>query len=490
MDSLRPVPARVGLALLITAMLLLQAGCFNSLARPDVAPDIAPSPSEPWKPAPGQVEAPAQATATPLIPPELLKAKDQWSLINLVDIALRNNTQTRAAWAAARAAAANVGSQQGAFYPQIDVGGDLTWTQQALRKSYPRQETTLGPSASLSYILYDGGGRQAAVDEARQALFSANLTHNATIQNVLLQVIQTYYQYLNSKALLEAEQTAYKAAQASLDAAEQRHQAGVATVADVLQAKAALSQIQLTIETIKGQIQVIRGALATAAGLPANVTFDVESRPVELSIPLKTRDVETLITRAMAQRPDLSAMRAEVKLSQAHIRKVQAAGSPTLSLGSSVSGAFNSHARGFGDNVAVGISLNFPLFTGYTHTFNVMQAKAQAEQTREQYRTLEQEITLQVWSSYYNLQTADQRIKAAKDLLDSASQSYDVALGRYKAGVGNVVDLLNAQSVLENARAQSISARTDWYLALAQLVHDTGALKLDALGLTMPPANK
>jgi hypothetical protein len=51
-----------------------------------------------------------------------------------------------------------------------------------------------------------------------------------------------------------------------------------------------------------------------------------------------------------------------------------------------------------------------------------------------------------------------------------------VALGRYKAGVGTILDLLSAQSALQSARAQRVQAYSDWFVSLTQLAHDTGTL--------------
>jgi outer membrane protein TolC len=53
----------------------------------------------------------------------------------------------------------------------------------------------------------------------------------------------------------------------------------------------------------------------------------------------------------------------------------------------------------------------------------------------------------------------------------------DVALGRYRAGVGGIIELLTAEAALENARAQEVQARTDWFLSIAQLAHATGTLE-------------
>ncbi len=89
---------------------------------------------------------------------------------------------------------------------------------------------------------------------------------------------------------------------------------------------------------------------------------------------------------------------------------------------------------------------------------------------------LDRSVELQVWTSYYGLKTSEQEIVTAKDLLASAEASYDVALGRYKEGVGSILDLLAAQSVLADGRVQLVRARSDWFLALVQFTHDTGTL--------------
>jgi outer membrane protein TolC len=83
-------------------------------------------------------------------------------------------------------------------------------------------------------------------------------------------------------------------------------------------------------------------------------------------------------------------------------------------------------------------------------------------------------VVLQVWTSYYALETATQLVRTSSDLLASAEQSERVALGRYREGVGTILDLLAAQSALASARSQDIQARAGWFIALAQLARDTG----------------
>src|SRR6185295_7102014 len=98
-------------------------------------------------------------------------------------------------------------------------------------------------------------------------------------QDVVLQVQQQYYALLDAKALLDAQQSTLKERHANLDSAEARHNAGVATIADVLQARTALSQAELTSETIEGNLRTIEGTLSTTMGLPPTTRFEFPSLP-------------------------------------------------------------------------------------------------------------------------------------------------------------------------------------------------------------------
>ena len=81
-----------------------------------------------------------------------------------------------------------------------------------------------------------------------------------------------------------------------------------------------------------------------------------------------------------------------------------------------------------------------------------------------------------MWTAYQNLTTATQTLRTSADLLASAEQSERVALGRYKAGVGTILDLLNAQSALAAARVQRIQAQLDWNVSRASLAKAVGTL--------------
>jgi outer membrane protein len=475
-------------AALALAGVLAASGCGHFAPKRSISESVAAAPAIPWTPPPEG--RPPQEPAQKLeIPEEYTKPGTTLSLAQLVDVALRNNPLTREAWHFARAAAAEVGVQRAEFFPVIELDGSITRRKAAdVGGQFRFLQTTYGPAASLNWLLFDFGGRTADVAEAQAALYAADWVHNAAIQDVVLQVAQAYYAYLNAKALVVARQSNLEEARRNLDAAQERHRAGVATIADELQARTVVSQSELNLQETQGQVQVIRGALATAVGVPATIPVDVGELPEDLPLDRAQQGIDELIVRATEERPELAARRFEAEAANQRIQSARAVGMPKLFASGTINRTYYYNATGnpFSDNYAGSILLTIPVFTGLDVVYSTRKAEEEAELARATADRTEDEVTLEVWTSYYLVQTAAQRVKTSRDLLASAAQSTEVAQGRYKEGVGSILDLLTAQALLSNARAQEVEARSLWFLAMAQLAHSTGALLPRAAEITNP----
>ena len=337
--------------------------------------------------------------------------------------------------------------------------------------------TQFTPSASLSYLVFDLGGRAGTIEAAKQTAIAANLTHNATIQNVVLQAESTLFSFLASRGLRDAQLIAVREAEADTAAAEARRRVGVGTLEEVLQARTALAQARFQLATLEGNVLSSRGNLAAAVGLPANARFDVPMIAASDSVATIAASVDTLINRAIVLRPDIAESRAEAAALAADIRVARAAGFPALTLNSNASIPRTIQGISNSSNAySLQLGVQIPIFNGFARQYDVKSARDQYEAGLARVASTTQQATVQVFASYAALSTSTQRVSAGNDLLASATQSADVALGRYREGVGTIVDVLLAQSALATARAEQIQARWEWQTALAQLAHDTGSL--------------
>ncbi|HYC32291.1 MAG TPA: TolC family protein, partial [Gemmatimonadales bacterium] len=288
------------------------AGCVGTPSAGGVR-GVAPRPEVPWTPPAGEPARVARDTtpASP-VPPDLADRIRRLSLADIVDLGLRNNPTTRLAWANARTAAAAYGAERGAWLPTVDA--DVTASRLKTVASQGRtavRQSVLTPSVTLSYLLFDFGGRTGRVAGARNRMLAASYTHNAAIQDVVLQIQVAYFQYQANRALLEAQRTTLHEAELNLTAAEERRRVGLATIADVLQARTAASQARLDLQSIEGNLQTSRGALALSLGLPANLPYDVDSTDYAAPVAAVADSVDAVIDAAVEGRPDLAAARAD-----------------------------------------------------------------------------------------------------------------------------------------------------------------------------------
>ena len=140
------------------------------------------------------------------------------------------------------------------------------------------------------------------------------------------------------------------------------------------------------------------------------------------------------------------------------------------------------------NTTTVGLNVTIPLFSGYAPSYRIQSALANADVKIAQRDRLKLQVSLDVWGAYQSLRTSIESVNASNALVRSAEESARVALGRYKAGVGNIIDTLSAQSALANAHQQIVQSTLNWNIARASLAQAIGGLD-NAMILSLPQAN-
>jgi outer membrane protein len=414
-----------------------------------------------------------------------------WTLVDVIDQALCNNPQTRQAWANARFQAAQVGIAKSAYFPTVTLNTSVSRSMNAAGTNLQLTTITSAgglsepinrftPVVSLNYLLYNFGGREAQLESAQRTLEASNWTHDATLQTVMFSAIQAYYQVFATQAAAEAALVSEHAGNEALTAAQKRYEVGAAALADALQAKTAFAQARLNRQKTEGDARVAVGSLANALGLDADYRLDIAAPFLPKPDAEQETMVHRLIEEAKAMRPDLAAAEATVKAAEANVKAAEAGHWPSISV---ISNYGYSHTSLPSDTQSwtIGMQVSLPLFNGFNTTYQIRSAEEQLEIKRADYDKLEQSVSLDVWRAYQLLNTALESFKSSEDLLASADQSEKVAMGRYKAGAGNIIDLLNAQASHANARLQLIQAQYTWLTQKAQLAQALGRLDISSI---------
>ncbi|MGF6764749.1 outer membrane protein [Paraburkholderia sp. GAS33] len=415
-------------------------------------------------------------------------------LAEAVQRALCSNPKTREAWADVKAQAAGLGVARAAYLPTItgngqvvrddsitDVTGHPTLSSATLA-------TINSESVQLNWTLYDFGARAAAVHNASALLAAAQSTENATLQSLFVAVAKDYYAAQAASAALAAAVDIEHMAADSAKAASARVDKGIAPISDALQAETAYTQAVLN--RIKAQ-----GAWQTAAGTLAS---DMDLSPdIPLELPLVTAGVQPdatftqsvgeLIEDARRDHPTVLAAQAQVDAAAAKVDQTRAEGLPNISLVSKYTRDNQPASLGLGipefpatgHEWYVGVQVTIPFFEGFGRMYQVRQGRAQLEQQEDALDDARRQVGLEVWNSYQAVQTSIDSVKDSAELLDIAQRSFTAAQHRYQAGVGNILELLNAQTALANAQQQRVQALADWRAARLRLAGSLGRLDLD-----------
>lgn len=414
------------------------------------------------------------------------------TLEDMIEQVLCHDPQARLNWANARAQAAYVGVRQSAYLPRLSASSGITTgrndTNYDQREEYSGSghKSQVDHRLALSWVLFDFGRRDAALRNARQLLVAANANQDEQLQQTFILAAQLYYDTLAAQnSQIAAARVAALAAE-NLKAASAKHDAGAAALSDRLQAEAAYSQAALNEVRSNGALVNAKGLIALRMGLAPQTPLELVGSLTRRPDTQFVKGIDELLEQARQDHPSLVAAKARLDAAKAAIDENKAQGRPTLSFIANASDvqlnqsmAFNGDSR-TRDN-SVGLQLNIPLFEGFERTYQVRGAEAQMEAMEAELTNVEQRISIDLWSNYQALIIETRSLEKTAEWVEQSNQALDVVQGRYRSGVGSMIELLNALTAYATAEQQHISALNSWQMARLKLAASLGRLGFWAL---------
>ncbi|MBS0621756.1 MAG: TolC family protein [Verrucomicrobia bacterium] len=411
---------------------------------------------------------------------------DSLSLTELIGLALQNSPDLRATWADARIAAAQYGIGRSEYYPDFNFNTDVLATrfaslfggggffggEQLIQSNY----INYGPDVTVSYLILDFGARAAKNQALCQALLSANWFHNRSIQTVVQTVATDYYTYLGAVEQVRADTENLHDAETILDQAKAKHRAGIADLADEMNALTQVAKVQLQLLTDEQTEVNDYVALTQAAGVPANIPLKVDEMPSIIPTLYIRQHIEALVCKAYTYRPDLLAALADVRSHCAYVREQQQNRWPQINFKGAYGRTYwNSGMHTPYDGTAE-LSLTLPLFRGWYYENKIRLAQAELERSRATLRALQISIAGNVIQSYEDFLLSAEKVAAGEDYVKAAKINFDANLSKYHAGTADITPVIQAFANLADARSALIQARQDWYTSLINLSYAMGTL--------------
>ncbi len=404
-----------------------------------------------------------------------------------LDLALENSKALHASLMRVNHADARASETNANRLPSLRVTGAYTRLSNvppftvALPPQLGGNSFTLAPSlvnnytlkASLEQPLFTGFKLDAAGSAAEQAARAAEQDLARDRADVLYQVRVAYWSFFKATEFKKVIDETVEQVKAHLRDVQSMMEQGMATTNDVLKVQVQLSDAQVRQIEANNNVQLAMIGLNNLIGIPLQTRIVIDS---EVGRPSDTHDqnLDALIALALEQRPDVKAMEYRVKAADAGVRAARGGWWPQVFLAANYyynrpNQRIQPVQDAFKDtwDITIGVSLDIWNWGKTLHQSD--QAHAQLEEARDALSQLKDAITLEVTQSFLNLHQAKERIRVAEQGVQQAQENYRITHKRFREGLAQNSDLLDAEVALLQARTNYTQARVDFELAAAHL---------------------
>jgi outer membrane protein len=428
-------------------------------------------------------------TAAPVTPAPL-------SLEAALAQALATNPRLDVARSGIAAAQARKRGAKAEGMPQAGVS--VTGTAQGPARSIPGGGTLtpgrlLEAGADLSVPLYTGGRVKAGKKGAASAERAALARVDAEAQRLVLDVTSAFLDTLDAQTQIDLASDLTRLNQERLRIGRVRLAAGVGAPFEVTEAEADLAEsIQREIDT-QARVRQSGALLNTLLGQPAETPLQLTEASTSEPLPKNEAPVPDGLDAAQArelakERPELRALREDVRTAEAGVDSARASRRPFVSLGGNLLRRIPETLLG-GFAWTLGSSLVQSIFDGGRSRAQVEAARAEQARSGAVLASAERDAEAEVEQARVALEAAEKRLGAEEQRIKAATEARAVAQQRVQAGISAGVEAVEADTVLTRARTAAETARFQVYRSRVQLTYLIGRAYPQTLQTRQAQAN-
>ncbi len=432
-------------------------------------------------------------------------------LDDAINLALQNNKSVLIAQEKLNEKSASLKATFGSFLPQINLSGTYTRLANAQNLLLPFP-TSFG---NVQYPVYDMSGNIIGYTDsipvmgvlfetipmsqhnnydlrasATQTLFTwgkllnaykiSGLTYDIEKENyrkakedLTLQVTQAFYQTMLADRGVALMHEAYAQMQKHIDQIDKLYKSGMVTNLDLLRAKVQLANIRTQVIRIENAHNLTYTALKSVLSINDETPVVLQDT---FSFSPTVLNLDSAISTALSDRAEIKNMRRTVSIANRALRIQKTANLPNVFT------AFNYDYKkpvGLGSaswgqdwNVTLGASM--PFFTGGANLFKAKQVKAQLKQAKLGLAMLEDGITLDVKSAYFNLEQEKQILSYQGENVQTAQQALNLAEQRYNNGQITNLEYMDIQLAFTQAKFDRLTSISNCIIAQVKLLNALG----------------
>jgi outer membrane protein len=321
---------------------------------------------------------------------------------------------------------------------------------------------------NLSSILrYQAGGYGVTLAREQQRL---------AVQQVTTATAISYLAVLEAEQAIDAAQSNVELAETLRTLAINQKEAGVADGIDVARAETRLANQRVQLSQAQTNLDTARlDLLRIVNGVGGQPFADRVTLRDQMRLTAEPdRDAGEAVKQALIDRVEVSIAEKELKIAETQRKAKEADLLPSVS-------AFGDYgSSGLKPNDvdyptrSVGVSLNVPIFNGGRTRSEIKIAASRQRESGAQLRDVRAAVEKDVRQALLNVKTREEQVRAAQQAASLATRELQLAQDRFKNGVADNIEVVNAQTALENARLMVVSSLAQFNIARLNLASALG----------------
>lgn len=425
-------------------------------------------------------------------------SQEKLTLEKAIGIALHKNSQLLISTSQIEGYESSVQAAYGNFLPSLGLNAGWDWSRSDVKGvgtvvingiPVPRVSTTSTSrnyrgSVYTDWTLFDGLANFAQLSKTENELQSAQYSLERVKQDIVFQTMSLYYDVVYAEQLLRVKKADLKWNEKNLETIKERNRLGAATLADVYQQEVAKGNAELELIKTENQLEISKKDLLFYLGedilqefVFSDTLTSAETEILNSDLLNDYENITELVTQALNKRFDYQSAVLNFESSKEGVTIAESGHWPSLTA--------NGNYSLYTDNLSTidqsktlgfGLSLNVPLFSGWSVTNRVQLAEVQSKISEVEKSDLERDIKRQIKTTFLNLQAAQKGLGVSEKNIAAARENLKIEEEKYSLGSGKLLDVLIVNSRYTDALTSLLNAQFAYIVLSQQMRYYLGIL--------------
>lgn len=428
------------------------------------------------------------------------------TLEQCINIAINKNPNIDLAKNTTNVYKSKIGQARSDYLPQVGLTSGYSRLNPITSSGPDKNSNSYSANASVDQLLYDFGKTPLNIKIQKLNLNSTQSDLDESVVDVVFNVKKAFYNALTEKVNKDVYEQSIKQYEQHLKQSQAFFNVGTKSKIDVINAQVNLSNAKLNLIKAEYSYKTAISSLNNAIGLPEVTDYDVDDSLIYKHYNYQLKNIteqnnktkkaiskanqdsykqteynivdnlvfkkynmtfEETIKQAYDIRPDLKSLMIKDESAQKSIKLIRKNYYPSIS--GSANYAFGGQEFPLDEGWSFGVNAKMSVFNGLLTRYQVDEAKANLDVIQSQIKVLKQNIYMQVQQAYLSLIQAEKTIPLSVVTVKQAKENLDIANGRYNVGVGNYVELQDAETNYNNAQLAYVQVFYNYYVARSTL---------------------